>query len=189
MKWLDNFLKKFHPAFIAVGLFLFLLLITVLPLYRDALKQERLYLKQTTLALKTLFRATNRDLSHIALLIYDLRIDKPEIVEILAEASATTDPHRVKVLRQRLYEKLADIYQYLQGFHIRQLHFHLPGPISFLRFHKPEKYGDALDGVRTSLDRVQKSNQSIHCFEEGRVFNGFRHVFPFEPSEKPPPIG
>ena len=178
MKRLETYTRELHPSVMAIGLFLFLMLITVYPIYRNALKLERLYLKQTTYTLETLVRATNRDLSHIALLIFDLRINRPEIVKIMAEASETDDTRARGKLRRRLYAKLVDVYRYLETFHIRQLHFHLPGPVSFLRFHKPEKYGDVLQGVRTSLDRIQNSPHAIHCFEEGRVFNGFRHVFP-----------
>jgi diguanylate cyclase (GGDEF)-like protein len=178
MRSLENFVKGVHPSMIALSLFLFLSVITAVPIYRDAVKLEEIYLAQTTHALETLVRSTNRDLSHIAQIIFDLRIDRAEIVEIMARASETSDPRRLARLRERLYKELYDVYRYLRGFHIRQLHFHLPGPVSFLRFHKPDKFGDSLKGVRASLDAVQGARHAIHCFEEGRVFNGFRHVFP-----------
>jgi diguanylate cyclase (GGDEF)-like protein len=61
---------------------------------------------------------------------------------------------------------------------VRQLHFHLPNAVSFLRFHRPSKYGDSLVGVRKDIEYVNKVQKIVRVFEEGRIFNGFRNIYP-----------
>lgn len=47
-----------------------------------------------------------------------------------------------------------------------------------MRFHRPQKYGDSLLGIRLSIEKVVKEKREVHCFEEGRIFNGFRNIYP-----------
>lgn len=62
------------------------------------------------------------------------------------------------------------------------MHFHLPNTESFLRYHSPDKYGDLLSEVRESVRSVNKNRVKVIGFEEGRIFNGFRYVYPLENS-------
>jgi len=64
-------------------------------------------------------------------------------------------------------------------FDVRQLHYHLaPGSLSFLRVHRPEKFGDRMDEVRhTVVDTNTEKKQHIG-FETGRVYSGLRGVVP-----------
>lgn len=68
----------------------------------------------------------------------------------------------------------------MKKYEFRQLHFHLPNTESFLRVHTPEKYGDLLFDVRESVRLVNESMVKSVGFEEGRIFNGFRYVYPLE---------
>jgi len=61
---------------------------------------------------------------------------------------------------------------------IRQFHFHLNTNESFLRMHKPKKYGDDLSGIRKTVELVNKNKTFYRGFEEGKFFNGYRYVFP-----------
>ncbi len=81
--------------------------------------------------------------------------------------------------REELYNLLLDKYKALTiKYNLRQLHFHLPDSTSFLRMHKPNIYGDSLLGVRQSVEYVNVNYKPFFGFEEGRVYNGFRYVFP-----------
>lgn len=53
-------------------------------------------------------------------------------------------------IRTQLYSMVSDNWAKVQNnFEARQLHFHLgPGSTSFLRVHRPEKFGDNMDDVR-----------------------------------------
>ncbi|MEA3384338.1 MAG: ATP-binding protein, partial [Campylobacterota bacterium] len=68
--------------------------------------------------------------------------------------------------------------QIKQKYNIRQLHFHLPNSDSFLRMHRPNKFGDSLIGIRQSVEYVNKYLKPYSGFEEGRIFNGYRYIFP-----------
>jgi len=80
--------------------------------------------------------------------------------------------------RNLLYDLLKDDYKELEKFNVKQLHFHLKNNDSFLRMHRPNKFGDNLSEVRGTVKYVNKYQKPIDGFEEGKVFNGFRYVFP-----------
>lgn len=80
--------------------------------------------------------------------------------------------------RDKLRKELLNRYLTLRVFDIRQLHFHLPNNDSFLRMHRPNKYGDNLSKVRLTVKYVNENLKPIDGFEEGRIFNGFRFVYP-----------
>jgi signal transduction histidine kinase/heme/copper-type cytochrome/quinol oxidase subunit 2 len=81
--------------------------------------------------------------------------------------------------REGLYHYLADNYeQFRSTLNIRQLHFHLKDSTSFLRMHRPKKFGDSLRSIRPSVDHVSQYKKAFDGFEEGRIFNGFRYVYP-----------
>lgn len=108
--------------------------------------------------------------------VYESIILRPEILTILQRAQqgeAEADSARVD-----LYNALKTTYQSLLKADIQQLHFHTPNNHSFLRFHRPELFGDDLSAVRPSVVQVNLTKQSFHGFEEGRIFNGYRHVYP-----------
>ena len=82
--------------------------------------------------------------------------------------------------RNDLYSYLSDSWHALQKrYFVRQLHFHIgPGDYSFLRVHKPSKFGDDLSSIRhTIVDSIQ-NNQEVTGFESGRVYSGLRGVVP-----------
>jgi len=123
------------------------------------------------------FEAVKNTYSLVSKSIFDNVINKEDITSIVKRANAQDDEGKA-LLRQELYEKLLPLYKNLSDQNIRQLHFHIKNSVSFLRFHRPDKFGDSLEGVRYSINKVNRTFKPEHGFEEGRVFNGFRHVFP-----------
>ena len=87
---------------------------------------------------------------------------------------------RATELRQALYDLISPGWQQVTGrYQVRQLHFHLgPGDTSFLRVHKPGKYGDDLSSIRHTITHAIRQNQPTHGFESGRVYAGIRGVVP-----------
>ena len=71
-----------------------------------------------------------------------------------AEGGGKGGPKAARV-RNKLYDLVAPRWQSaMQIMGARQLHFHLgPGSLSFLRVHRPEKYGDRMDDVRHIIGR------------------------------------
>ncbi len=104
-------------------------------------------------------------------------VQNDEVLEIFSKAYTAVNPEK-KLVRERLYEKLLPTYIHLKDLGIRQLHFHLPNNESFLRFHRPGKYGDDLTDIRYSVKQANMNKRVYSGFEEGRIYNGFRYVFP-----------
>ena len=61
---------------------------------------------------------------------------------------------------------------------VRQFQFHLAPAISFLRVHKPEKFGDDLSSFRHTVVEVNTSGQPISGLERGVAGLGMRGVVP-----------
>lgn len=123
------------------------------------------------------FQATINAFKYQSDILYINRINRPVVIEIFKHAQDSSALTQAQV-RKDLYDELIDMYQTMQHFQLKQLHFHLPNNHSFLRFHRPEAYGDDLSGVRRTIDFVNKTKQRIDGFEEGRIYNGYRYVFP-----------
>lgn len=109
---------------------------------------------------------------HADLLFYN-RIDRKEILSIFSNAKRAPEQSR-----QRLHGALVDMYEHMSMFQLKQLHFHLPDNRSFLRFHRPDKYGDDLSEIRSTVSYVNQNLTPVTGFEEGRIFNGYRFVYP-----------
>ncbi|EJF06592.1 PAS domain S-box [Thiovulum sp. ES] len=109
----------------------------------------------------------------LANFIFNTIINKKEVIELFENGK-----------REELFFLLKEEYDDLvKLIHIRQLHFHTSKSDSFLRMHRPNKFGDSLIGIRESVEYVNKHLDIFYGFEEGRIFNGFRHVFPVFNSE------
>ncbi len=81
-------------------------------------------------------------------------------------------------LREEVYSDLKKRYNYLKTLGVKQIHIHLSNNESFLRMHKPDKYGDDLTFVRPSVAYVNKHQLMIDGVEEGRIYYGLRFVYP-----------
>jgi diguanylate cyclase (GGDEF)-like protein len=109
--------------------------------------------------------------------IFDEIINREEVLQLISNANQASDSEK-DIIRNNLFVLLEDSYKKMVNYDFRQLHFHLPNTESFLRFHKPEKYGDLLENIRASVAIANKEHIYLSGFEEGRIFNGFRYVYP-----------
>ena len=114
---------------------------------------------------------------YIAKTVFMEKINTPKVLSIYKRANSP-DKKVQDAARKALYDELVATYRNLKKVDIRQLHFHLPDNRSFLRFHRPQKYGDDLTNIRYSVKTVNDKRIEVNGFEEGRIFNGFRYVFP-----------
>lgn len=110
-------------------------------------------------------------------LIFQNIINKPEILEIIKNANEANDEEK-KIIREKLYKKLLPLYENLKEKHFKQLHFHLKDNTSFLRFHRPQIYGDNLSKDRASVVYVNQNKVPAYGFEEGKIYNGYRFIYP-----------
>ncbi len=108
--------------------------------------------------------------------LFDALID--EHVQSLMAQVDSTDETLKDSARTDLYAYLLEEYDTIEAYNFRQLHFHLSNGDSFLRFHSPLSYGDNLFDVRSSIKRANTDLTAQFGFEEGRVYNGYRFVYP-----------
>ena len=116
-------------------------------------------------------------------LIYMGHINTKDVKNIFKYATQGTQEEKDNA-RTELFSHLEKTYSRIKKFDIKQLHFHLPNNDSFLRFHRPNKYGDDLTNIRATVNYVNTYKKSIDGFEEGRIYNGYRFVFPLSDGEK-----
>lgn len=120
------------------------------------------------------FYKKNQTISNI---IFSTEINTDEVVDIFKDAAKGTTESKDKA-REKLYNHLKETYSKLKEYNIKQLHFHTPQNESFLRFHRPLTYGDNLTDIRATIAYVNRTKKPIDGFEEGRIYNGYRFVFP-----------
>ena len=109
--------------------------------------------------------------------VFRTAVNRDEVMTLLERAVRGDDRDRDNV-RQELYRLLQDDYALMTEYDFRQLHFHRPNGDSFLRFHAPEQYGDNLFSVRETVRLANEEKRYVFGFEEGRIFNGYRFVYP-----------
>ena len=118
--------------------------------------------------------SSSRNIAHV---LFNVMINDDDIIRLFARAQDANEQER-DVIRKQMYLKLKRFYEQEKLVGLKQLHFHLPDSTSFLRMHKPELYGDSLKGIRYSVEKANKTKEYVEGFEEGRIYNGFRFVFP-----------
>jgi PAS domain S-box-containing protein len=132
------------------------------------------------LAYKTIYSQHKR----LATSIYSGTMGRFEI-EDLYEKLATVDEVQKNMLRKELAARIIPRYKVLQQTaRLRQLHFHLSNNESFLRVHRPEKFGDNLKDIRRTVEYVNREHSAIDGFEEGRIYNCYRFIFPITARDK-----
>jgi signal transduction histidine kinase len=132
---------------------------------------------------KTNYESVLSGYEKAANLFYTQVIESEKIMTILRQIPSSYGEKKNQ-LRDELYHKLLNNYTKLKEQNFRQLHFHLSTGESFLRFHRPNKYGDNLFPVRYSVEKTNKTLKKSTGFEEGRIFNGYRFVFPIMEEDK-----
>jgi len=81
--------------------------------------------------------------------------------------------------RQGLYERNKLLYKDLkEKYGVYQFQYHTPQGISFLRLHKPEKFGDDLSSFRKTVVECNKSKKPVVGIELGPLGLGLRVVYP-----------
>ncbi|RLA76405.1 MAG: hypothetical protein DRG30_02900 [Epsilonproteobacteria bacterium] len=109
--------------------------------------------------------------------MYKSTINQERLIEIITEANSATKEKKT-LLRNELHKLLADKYEISKGKGVLQYHFVLPNNESFLRMHKPSKFGDDLSDIRYDFNYTNRTKKPIRGFTQGRTAHGFRNTFP-----------
>ena len=164
-----NYLRKLIFSFF----FFFIIFTSALYLFLEAEKKLKIesFLESNTQKNKSSFTQVYAEHKNLATVIFQTSINTPQVKAILSQSNKDK-------ARAELYETLLPTYSLLSKNNLKQLHFHLPNNRSFLRFHRPLKFGDDLGNSREGVAFVNRNKESIDGFEEGKIYNGFRFVFP-----------
>ena len=117
----------------------------------------------------------NQDLT--AKTIYISTLKMKNFVEIMKKANSA-DVEQKKLLRKKLQKLLQEKYEIIKLKNVFQYQFLLSNNESFLRMHKPSKFGDNLTDVRADFKYVNEFKKPIQGFAQGRTTHGFRNTFP-----------
>ncbi len=110
-------------------------------------------------------------------------MDRFKIADLYQKLVTANDEEKIRI-RQELLTRVMPRYKMFQEtIQLRQLHFHLRNNESFLRLHRPEKFGDNLTGIRDTVAYVNREQAPIDGFENGRIYDGYRFVFPITASD------
>ncbi len=110
--------------------------------------------------------------------IFNDTIYNEVVLDILDKASTTQDTKSLAKLRKQLYTILEKKYSNIKKNGILQYQFVFPNNVSFLRMHKPSKYGDSLAGTREDFEYVNKHKTIVRGFSNGKTSHGFRNIYP-----------
>lgn len=111
----------------------------------------------------------------------------PEILRLVSEGRTALEAEgggaggpATAQARQALYDRVAPSWQRITAeFGVRQLHFHFgPGVLSFLRVHRPDRFGDRLDDIRHLIVDTIAQGTPRTGFEIGRAYSGLRGATP-----------
>ncbi len=168
-------LLKRYWLHITVYVFMLFLYLIVLNYFFNQSKSS--YLKGKSIELQNTYEKVQETYRVPARIYFNSMINNNNVLQLYSGIYDSDSLEQV-VIRDSLYGLLLKSYEEIKLFNYRQLHFHLTDNTSFLRFHRPKKYGDDLTNFRATVRDANKNKVNTQGFEEGRIFNGFRYVFP-----------
>jgi len=148
-------------------------------LYKSHLKLHQATLKGTYEGIVNTFQRVSQTIAEEVLMQED--------VTRLVHAVVTSQGEERNHYRGLLFRRLEPLYRRVSQHSVRLLHFHFPDSHSMLRLHAPEKADDDLAPFRRSVVIANQQKREVHGYETGKLFHGFRHVYPL--SYQGEPIG
>lgn len=172
-----NILRKLTPATvknkILVSITLIMLLLTAIP----AIQFYRAFLQNTV------EQMTGKGLQVHASIMQALET-RGQSMEMLASMVAS-NRNFIDYLatgdREKLLEESAPIFsEFKSKYEVNVFHYHTPPAISFLRLHKPEKFGDDLSSFRHTVVQANREKRSLFGLEQGKFGLSSRAVVPIK---------
>ena len=165
--------KKLFVLFTVFGLWMLVIAFII----KDHEEKKESYMVNNLNMFESKVESTLKTYERFSEYIFKRIINRREILELL-KSSKYGDAAEKDIVRAKLFSLLEPEYQLMKQYNFLQLHIHTVEGNSFLRMHMPDKYGDSLLDVRESIRIVNNEKKPVFGFEEGRIFNSYRFVYP-----------
>ncbi|MCU7883212.1 MAG: EAL domain-containing protein [Candidatus Thiodiazotropha sp. (ex Lucinoma annulata)] len=109
--------------------------------------------------------------------IFEERFNAPQIISLIAQTKHANETQLAQI-RGKLYRRFYSTYENLHNKDIRTLQFVLANGKSFLRFNRPDLFGDSISNDRPLLNKVLKGEAQGGILENGRIYPCYRYAFP-----------
>jgi PAS domain S-box-containing protein len=178
-------LYRWLPWFSAVGL----AVVFVLFMFADLKVHQQVWnerLNWNTQTQKDYLTASGRDLTQQAMLLAQL-IGRDHAVtdqiraahQAFSAEDGTGEAGQLRAQRQALQAQLQDYWNGMAELGVRQLSVYFaPGAVSFLRMHRPDRYGDSLSGLRPLINNAFTSGVPTWGVDVARQGSGYRAILP-----------
>ncbi|NOR58681.1 MAG: hypothetical protein GQ474_09190 [Sulfurimonas sp.] len=171
-----NFLNAVRILIFSLFISLYIIIYIVTTNNKD--EQVKLALEQQIENLNNNYKVTTNSFKLISDNLYSMILNQPEIVELFYKAKHSKTESDRTVLREKLYTKMKPYFEQLNKSGVNIMLFSFANNRTFLRVHKPSKYGDDLSAVRYSFTYVNDKKKSIRGLEQGKISHAFRNIFP-----------
>ena len=160
-------------------LLFFLLLNAAVYIVSETNKEEKiaLELNQKLETLKTHYKIILHNQTLLADGTYTSTVLDEKFMHIYSQTKDAS-PAKKDALRKELYKYLKPKYEMLAMQGVLQYQFVLPNTESFLRLHKPSRYGDSLLNIREDFTFTNATKLPVRGLTQGRVSHGFRNTYP-----------
>lgn len=143
----------------------------------DEGQKKAAYLAETAERLAIECNATDDYFHDLSMVLFAEVYSQPPVPSLMRDAVHADEAGR-RAIRAELYRQMLPSFQRFQDRYFRQVHFHLPDGVSFLRMHKPEKFADNILSARDTVRIALAEKRHVRAFETGKLFHAFRHVSP-----------
>ena len=159
---------------------IFLLLSATIFLVTQSAKKDLVSyaLSQEINSLDNIYKTSLEKFNLISDVFHRTILNKDEILNLLHKAKYSKDDSARAIFRKKLYDKVRPHFNVLSKSGVNIMQFVFEDNKSFLRVHKPSKFGDDLTSIRYSIDYTNKNKKSIQGFEQGKISHAFRNVYP-----------
>ncbi len=140
-------------------------------------QRVKLVLDDNLKTLKTHYEILLHTQKITAQTLYQSTVDMDIFVEIISQAQNASKEKKA-VLRDELQKILNSRYSRAKLKGVLQYQITLANNESFLRMHKPSKFGDDLTNIRDDFEYTNRTKKAVRGFTQGRTSHGFRNTFP-----------
>ncbi len=169
-------MRTIHIIFLSL---LFIAINSLVYFVNEKVTKEKidLILKDNINSLQTHYYILNQAQKNISYAIYKSVLRNTDAIELLENSYEQSKDIQAKN-RENLLSQLKVQYETARVQGILQFQFVFKNNVSFLRVHKPSKFGDNLTDIRHDFKYVNETKKPIRGFVHGRVAHGFRNTFP-----------